>query len=115
MRTSRLHPVTQRRFVWLLWLALLLPMAQAAATRHALSHTSVDRTGTVDGKRALHQGHCDLCLSAAAVGCGALPGAPQTLELLSARHELPQAVSSGAALVSATLAYRSRAPPNASV
>lgn len=37
--------VPQCRLVWLLWLALLLPIAQVTATWHALSHTGV---ATVD-------------------------------------------------------------------
>lgn len=46
---------------WLLWLALLLPIAQALAGVHALSHVTGERQD--DG--IVHLVHCDLCLTAA--------------------------------------------------
>ena len=49
---------------WLLWLALLLPIAQAMAGVHALSHID-DR----QGEGIAHLVHCDLCLTAAKRGC----------------------------------------------
>ncbi|CAM4010020.1 hypothetical protein ROSA5918_18795 [Roseateles saccharophilus] len=56
---------------WLLWLALLLPIAQAMAGVHALSHVSGERQD--DG--IAHLVHCDLCLTAADLASGA-PTAP---------------------------------------
>lgn len=61
---------------WLLWLALLLPLAQAMAGAHALSHAGGDRA---DG--LVHLTHCDLCLTAANLGSGApatQPSLPDT-------------------------------------
>ena len=52
--------------IWLLWLALLLPVAQAMAGVHALSHVG-DRQD--DG--VAHLVHCDLCLTAADLASGA--------------------------------------------
>ena len=46
----------RRRFMWLLWLVLLLPLAQTAATLHLLSHATADlagESGTIDGKLAI--------------------------------------------------------------
>ena len=54
---------------WLLWLALLLPIAQAMAGVHALSHVS-DRPD--DG--LVHVVDCDLCLTAAHLA-GSAPAA----------------------------------------
>ena len=111
MHALRSRIVSQRHFAWLLWLALLLPMAQAAATWHALSHIGIDTSGEVDGKQAQHASHCDLCLTAAAVTGGALPGTPPSLPLLAARHQAPQAAFASLWLALPTLAYLSRAPP----
>lgn len=106
--------VPQCRLVWLLWLALLLPIAQVTATWHALSHTGVATVDAAGGKQAPHTAHCDLCLSAAAVSGGALAGEPAPLPHPAAHHAAPQAASSGVWLASPTRAYRSRAPPFAS-
>ena len=111
MRSSRSRTVSQRRLVWLLWLALLLPLAQAAAVWHVLSHTGPAANGEADGKRALHPTHCDLCLTAAAVSGGALRAEPLSLPSPSARHEVPQAVSGNVGPALLSRAYRSRAPP----
>jgi hypothetical protein len=67
--------VTLRRSVrgWLLWLALLLPIAQAMAGVHALSH--VGEQGQ-DG--LVHAVDCDLCVTAAHLA-GAVPAAAPVL------------------------------------
>jgi hypothetical protein len=111
MHAPRSRTVSQRRFVWLLWLALLLPMAQVAAAWHAVSHANPDASDEASGKQALHPSHCDLCLTAAAVIGGALPGEPQSLTQPAARHEAPQATIGGLWLALFTPVYRSRAPP----
>lgn len=94
-----------------MWLALLLPLAQGAASWHALSHV---RAGVIDadGNKALHATHCELCLTAAAVQGGALTSqAPQL-----ARMELPMAAPQEQAvsvwLVPAARPYETRAPPS---
>ena len=51
---------------WLLWLALLLPIAQAMAGVHALSHVGDNRDDGI-----AHLVHCDLCLTAADLAGGA--------------------------------------------
>ncbi len=114
MQARRLRIFSQRHFVWLLWLALLLPVAQGAATWHAFSHVGADATGQVDGKQALHPTHCDLCLIATAIGSGALPGEAPSLPQALARHALPQAAVGAVWLPLLLTAYRSRAPPLAS-
>ena len=115
MIATRLRPPTRHRFTWLLWFALLLPMAQAVANWHGFSHigreTSGDSRGEPNGKQALHLLHCDLCLTAAAGASGALPVAPAVLPIPALRHPAPQAAFASVWLALAALAYLSRAPP----
>ena len=109
------HRIPQRRFAWLLWLGLLLPVAQAAATGHAFTHLRDAQSGEVDGKHALHAAHCDLCLMAAAIAGGAPPVEPQAFSHPAVGHEVPQAEFADVWLAPAARAYRSRAPPLASL
>lgn len=117
MRPRPLRPASAHRLTWLLWLALLLPVAQAAAAWHAVSHTAVGSASGLgerpsgDNKQALHPVHCDLCLTAAALGGGALPSAPQWLVHPAARHQAPQATPGSPWLPPPARAYHSRAPP----
>ena len=108
--------------MWLLCLALLLPMAQVAAAWHVLSHTIADASfgtsiGTgdaADAKRTLpHQTHCDLCLTASAVSGGALPSASQALAYSVDRHPASQTAFADVWAAPLAHAYRSRAPPPA--
>ena len=69
---------------WLLWLALLLPIAQAMAGVHALSHVS-DRQD--DG--ITHLVDCDLCLTAANLAGGAPTAEPPALAAGNATHAAP--------------------------
>ncbi|HEY9106704.1 MAG TPA: hypothetical protein VIN58_08480 [Roseateles sp.] len=69
---------------WLLWLALLLPIAQAMAGVHALSHVS-DRQD--DG--IAHLVDCDLCLTAANLAGGAPLAEPPALAAGDATHVAP--------------------------
>jgi hypothetical protein len=111
MLALRTRLSTPRRFTWLLWLALLLPMAQAVANWHAFAHTGREAPGDANGKQAPHLSHCDLCLTAAAVTGGALPAAPVFLPSPALRHQVPQAAFASVWLAPAALAYLSRAPP----
>ena len=111
VRALHIRTPSPRHFAWLLWLALLLPLAQASATWHVLSHAMAQANGATDEQPALHPTHCDLCLSAAALSGGALSGAPQALPHLAMRHALPQSDSSSVWFAPAVRAYESRAPP----
>lgn len=100
---------------WLVWLALLLPLAQSAAAWHAYSHTATAAAGLPDdGSSAAHAAQCDLCLTAAAASGPALPAAaPALAPDADASHRRPDAPVS--ALPARRLAaYRSRAPPSSS-
>ena len=111
-RLLNFRPASQRRLAWLLWFALIVPLAQGAASWHAVSHAALEAAGAADGKRAPHPTHCDLCLAAAGASGGAPPGEPPSLPPdPSARHAMPQAASSGILPAPLALAYQSRAPP----
>jgi hypothetical protein len=62
MRASAHKPNLHRSLSWLFWLALLLPVAQAAATWHGYSHGQAETSGRDQGKQAPHTAQCDLCL-----------------------------------------------------
>jgi len=96
-------PLTSRRFAWLLWLGLLLPVAQLAAVDHAFSHARQAPARDDGGKQAPHAGHCDLG-GAAPV---ALPVAIEPPALGESRplHGADRATAR------TVVAYRSRAPP----
>lgn len=112
MRPRRFHSAPTRRLAWLLWLVLLLPLAQSAAAWHAVSHSAAAAGAPAhDGKQALHPVHCDLCLAAAALDGGALPTAAQGLAHPAARHQAPQVSPGSPWLPPLTRAYHSRAPP----
>ena len=100
---------SSRKFAWVLALALLLPFAQALAWVHTLSH------GTQREHAAASQFDtpCALCLSAVPLHGGALPSTqPAALESPPAQPA-PRADVHAAPRHTATLAYRSRAPPPA--
>lgn len=107
MKSAQLRQLAQRHWALLLWLALLIPVAQLAAQAHPLSHgvlqTKVQHGGAAE--------HCDLCLSASAVTGGALLGAPAVLQHAPARHAAPFAAPTGAWTAARASPYRSRAPP----
>ena len=102
----------RRSLTWLLWLALLLPMAQSVASWHAHSHDGQATAARADDAQAPHATHCELCLVAAAVSGGALFAAPPALALAARRHEAPLAAAGSVWLWLFTPAYRSRAPPS---
>ena len=109
MRPFRTHRLRRPSLAWLVWLALLLPVAQYAATLHGLSHAVQQSQG--DDKQAPHFAHCELCVTAAEVASGALPTLPFTLAAPAARHAAPPIAARSAAKARAVLAYFSRGPP----
>jgi len=65
----------------------------------------------LDGKRAPHVTHCDLCLAAAALGSGAPAPVSQTLLAPAARAAALVGAVARSAPPALVRAYRSRAPP----
>lgn len=105
------RPSSRPRFAWLLWLALLLPLAQAAAGWHAHTHDRADIEAGRDDARLAHLQACEQCLTLAALG-GAAP-APAAPGFLALRVPAVPAVtlSLGVAAAAPLLAYQGRAPP----
>ena len=112
MQTLRRNMLSQRHLAWLLWLALLLPLAQSAATWHLLSHVRADQADADGGKPAIHLSQCDLCLSAAALAGGAPLLSTPRLPPPGVLHEAPVVDSRGIVWLATTPAYHSRAPPS---
>lgn len=105
----------RHRLALALWLALLLPLGQLAATAHVLSHTSAQialAAGAVPGEQGLDLAHCELCLTAAAIGSAAPAPLPDPLPLIAARHAAPAFDVGSVVGAALRLAYRSRAPPS---
>ena len=96
---------------WLLWLALLLPLAHTAAAWHELSHAAARAADQDSDQKSLHSAACGLCLTSAAVDGAGTASASPSIALLS----LPQCLHAGAgkarAATAPTLGYLSRAPP----
>lgn len=92
---------------WLFWLALMLPLAQAAAGVHALSHVTGERTG--DG--IAHLVHCDLCLAAADLAGGAPAAEPASLPPTAAVEARIAAPFAAPAERAADYRPPARAPP----
>jgi hypothetical protein len=117
LRSLRFRTRPPRHLAWLLWLVLLLPIAQAATTWHTVSHTAQALTegssesGDFHGKRAPDLGHCALCLAAAAIHGGALPSTPIVFALSSAPHEAPAVARASVWPGLPPRIYESRAPP----
>lgn len=109
---SSLSP--HRRLAWLLWLVLLLPLAQTTANLHVLSHATAElagETGRADRQQAIDHAYCDLCLTAAALLGAAPPVPPAVLAQSTALHTLPKTWFASSRLAPALPVYQSRAPP----
>ena len=100
----------RRALAWLL-LVLLLPLAQAVATGHAVSHLAGEDGGASPEKQALHAAHCALCATAATVtGAAPLPAA-FTLALAEATQPAPALPGLLPWIAAPARPYDSRAPP----
>ncbi|WP_218510340.1 hypothetical protein [Variovorax sp. dw_308] len=103
-----------RHLAWLLWLVLLLPVAQVAATSHLLSHAGEALAAAADQKAATHVLQCDLCATAGAIAGGALAASPPSLALPPAAPvETPRPAFDNLRENLLALAYQGRAPPDA--
>ena len=107
-RSAPLHR-WPRLTAWVLWLALVLPLAQLAGAMHAYVHLS-------DPARASSEKHlpapCDACVLAAALGSTA-PGTAHAAEPPAPALEqaAPQQRPASPPERTAPSYYRSRAPP----
>lgn len=109
------RPALPRHFAWLLlWVALILPVAQAAAACHVYSHTSELAAGSAELGKAKHAAgasHCDLCLAGSVVHGGGLPSAELLPALPILHHAAPAAAFESPWTPPIVLAYQGRAPP----
>jgi hypothetical protein len=96
---------------WLLWLAMLLPLAQTAAAWHEVSHAAA-RVADQDGdQKAVHAAACGLCLASAAVhGTGMAPASPVVPHPALSQWQQARTGPAGAS-TAPLLGYLSRAPP----
>ena len=113
MATLRPDSILRRHSIWLLWLALILPVAQAAASAHAISHARqvTCRTAT---DPCVHPSPCDLCLLVAAIAGGAPAGDPPAIAQPELRDDRPSTSGIPSPDGRFDPVYRSRAPPSAS-
>jgi hypothetical protein len=94
----------------LLWLALVLALAQVVAIRHAYSHTPGEAGTQSGGKHPGGLAHCEACIAVVALGAGAPPATP--LFLAALEHQLPQPVApADHAIAPQQRPYAIRAPP----
>lgn len=97
-----------RRLLWSLLLALILPLAQAAAAAHEVSHV---RTSVTD-KSAPSGLHCDICVVAAAVTGGAAAGKAPFLAHAPAAPQAPAWHAVPSRVAEPSPFFLSRAPPS---
>jgi len=110
MHAQRPALLSRRHLGWLLWLVLLLPLAQTAASWHVLSHTRAEQSRE-DTPQGLHQERCDLCFSAATLFGGAPAGSAGPLPDSRARGDALDLAPRNGHLSVPLRAYDSRAPP----
>ena len=111
MQKHRSSKTIQGRVTWLLWLALLLPLAQVASTWHQLSHLAPAAAALDEGLPSPHTAHCELCFAASAVDAGAWWTPPLSMAGSAAQYARPLILAALATTATLLLAYRSRAPP----
>jgi hypothetical protein len=91
MLTRPFAPASRVARTALLWLALVLALAQVAAIRHAYSHTPGEATTQSGSKHPGGLAHCDACVAAVALGAGAPPAVPLFFAALD--QQLPGVVA----------------------
>lgn len=96
---------------WLLWLALLWPLAQAVSGWHGYSHFQSGASRAGDSQ-APHTVHCELCLMAADLGAAAPPATLAALPALVASIGLAPTPARGVWRAPAPHPYQGRAPPS---
>lgn len=112
MRFTRLPSLSPRRLAWLLALVLLLPLAQTAASWHLLSHARTESSKPASDDYGAHEGHCTLCLTAAALTAGgALPVQSLAPPPIALPAEARQISSTPVRFSRPLRPYESRAPP----
>ena len=97
----------------LLWLAVLVALAQVVAIRHAYSHTAGEAGRQSSGKHPGGLAQCEACIAAVALGTAAPPAVPLLFAALA--RQLPQLLAPVDRFVAPRLRlYAIRAPPASS-
>lgn len=111
---ARIHLANPRRIGlrWLIALALLVPLAQAAATWHVLSHLRQESTLRDGDSAPAHSAGCELCFAGAAVDAGGLPCALVQVVTPPLDATYTAAADTTHRSAARAAAYRSRAPPH---
>lgn len=111
MDSNRRRSSFRHRVAWLLWLALLVPLAQSAAFVHGYSHVRTEASDYRDSDPATQANHCALCLTAAALAGGAVLAGESRLFFVAGPDVVPREGATSVWQGLATLGYLSRAPP----
>lgn len=94
----------------LLWLVLVMALAQTVAIRHSYSHTTAETLAQNAGKHPGGLAHCESCIAAAAIGGAAPPTSP--LLFAAPAQQLPHLVALAAPhFAPQQRPYAIRAPP----
>jgi hypothetical protein len=92
-----------------LWLAMLLPLAQLAANWHAQSHWDTERSSS--SKDSLAAAHCVICLGAAAITGGGATSTPLVIAHAPPRQSVAPLARGPRWSAPSLRPYQSRAPP----
>ena len=110
MLTRPFAPASRVARTALLWLALVMALAQVAAIRHAYTHTPAEASSQSGSKHPGGLAHCDACIAAVALGAGAPPAEP--LLFAAPERQLPCVVAfTGHTAPPQQRPYPIRAPP----
>ena len=111
MRVLHLPYLPRATLGWLLWLAVLVPVAQLTAVWHGYSHVAQQSRSGGEDRQAPHAFHCDLCLAAADLSGNGPPSGGPSVQAAT-RRDMPSATGASSVWTAPpTLAYLSRAPP----
>lgn len=111
MDSTRRSSSFRHSVAWLLWLALLVPLAQSAAMAHGYSHVRTEASDYRDSDQAPQANHCALCLTAAALAGGPVLAGESKLLLVAGSDSVPREGATSVWQGLPKLGYRSRAPP----
>jgi hypothetical protein len=106
---------SRRALPGLLWLALVLPLAQLAATGHAMGHAAeaaAEQAQTHGPGQDGHEPPCELCLAAAALAGGGMVGTLPAGPDIAASHVAASPVQPSVWRPAPAQPYLSRAPPS---
>ncbi|MCY7320018.1 MAG: hypothetical protein LH617_15080 [Ramlibacter sp.] len=108
---STLHQRLRSMRAVLLWLAMVMAVAQLVALRHGYSHSPSESASAAAGKHAGGLAHCPTCIVAAGIG-GAAPVTSGVLLPAQAQQPLPLPILAAGQFALQHRPYAIRAPPS---